>query len=200
MKTEAEKLGFKKGAIGECIVTTYNNLGKPNAAPIGVYFLNNATLIMKIYKNRTVENMLMNRECAVNVVDDAFVFLKCILDQRNFEYLKAKKVKAPILKDSKAVLECKVADYKSYLKKDKYGKSKVFIFKLKVLECYTVNNPLPKVLNRGENAVLEIAVKLSRRDYNIKEELEIAKRCLSYKDYKKLLKFLNLYGISFFRN
>ncbi len=190
MRTNAVDLGFKRGAISECIVTTYNSRKEPNAAPIGIYFLSNSKLLMKIYENKTVKNMLMNKECAVNVVDDAFIFLKCILNQRDFKYLKAKKINAPILKDAKAVLECRVFDHKSYLKRDEYGECKIYLFKLEVLECYLLSKPLPKVLNRGENAVLEIAVKFSRGNYDIKKELEIAKRCLSHKDYKKLIELI----------
>ncbi len=196
MDLSIAELGFKRGAVSECIVTTYNEEKNPNAAPIGIYFLNNTTLVMKIYENRTVKNMLMNEECAINIVDDAFIFLKCIAGYRDFEYLEAKNINAPVLKNARAVIECKVDSYKEYLKEDKYGKSRVFLFKIKVVNCYLLNNKnLPKVLNRGENAVLEIAVKLSRRDYNIERELKIAKRCLAYEDYKKLISLIKPFNI-----
>ncbi len=178
----------KKSRIYETIVTTIDKEKKPNAAPIGVYFLDDGKLVMKIYKeNKTYRNLIETKVCCVNIVYNPLLFIKyAILKEKSKEEILKKEIiyygNLPILKDAHAYLIAELIKYREYKNKA------IFILKIikrKILEEF------PYPVNRGLNAAIELAIDLSRgKKENIENYLAIMKKCLKIEEYKEIKKFL----------
>jgi len=178
----------KKSRVYETIVTTINKEKKPNAAPIGVYFLNNDKLVMKIYKeNKTYENLIETKTCCVNIVYNPCLFIKyAILDEKDKEKILGGEItyynNLPILKDAHAYLITELIKHREYNNKG------IFVLKITKRE---ILEEFPYPINRGLNAAVELAIDLSRgRKENIENHLAIMKKCLKIEEYKEIKKFL----------
>lgn len=187
-------LGFKKGCIAECIVTTYNEDGSPNAAPMGVRASSEKELIMKIHvESDTCSNLLRSKGCVINVVFDPYLFLKTALvgrakggrepEVRKNEIKKAKSVDAPFLRVAHAFIEAK-------LKKDRYKKSRFCTARCEVSKV-VVNKRYPVAVNRGLSAAVELAIALSReRKEDLQRYMKLMRKSLNSREYKKIKKLL----------
>jgi len=82
-------LGFEEGQIFEAIVTTMENDGSVNAAPMGVVRTGRETLEIRPFKSSsTYRNLSSRPEACVNVTDDPIIFLITAFkgeDLRGFE-------------------------------------------------------------------------------------------------------------------
>lgn len=192
------QMGFKKGRIVEAIVTTYSEDGTPNAAPMGVYGVDEKTLILKVHKNSdTCSNILRTKGCVINMVYDPLLFLRSALAARGEPEIqaedtdKAETVEAPFLKDSHAYIEAKLLGHRSYRKRDSYGESEVYVLKFSVQKS-AVLRACPVGLNRGIAAAIELAIKLSRNEKSgLKEQMRIIRRTLSAAEYKEIASFVD---------
>lgn len=198
-------LGFKKGNIVECIVTTYNKDGSANAAPMGVYALSEAEVMMKIHaESDTYSNLLRNKECVINLVFDPHLFLKTALTGRakggsepevGENEAKKASTNAPFLKVAHAFIEARLKEHKEYVKKDEYKKSRVCAARCEVLRV-VVNKRYPAAVNRGLFAAVELAIMLSReRKEDMQHCMKIMRKSLSYGEYKKIKELLAALGI-----
>ncbi len=191
------QMGFKKGRIVEAVVTTYNEDAAPNAAPVGIYGIDEKTLVLKVHKESdTCANILRTKGCVINIVYDPLMFLRSALtargepEIRQADVEKAEKVDAPFLRDSNAYIEARVLGYRNYLKRDRYGESEVYVFKCGVLKI-VILKAYPVGLNRGVAAAIELAIKLSRGDKKgLDEHIRIMRRTLSASEYREIASFL----------
>jgi hypothetical protein len=111
-------LGFSKGTIVETILTTYDEKGAPNAAPMGIIMNNEKALSARIYKSSlTYRNLLSKKSAVVNITSDVDTFLRTTFKDANPEgkipndwFERAKIVDAPRLRKSDAVVEVAVAE------------------------------------------------------------------------------------------
>ncbi|MFH1774012.1 MAG: DUF447 domain-containing protein [Methanobacteriota archaeon] len=193
-------LGFRKGGIAECIVTTYNEDGSPNAAPMGVYALSEKEVIMKIHvESDTCSNLLRNKCCVINLIFDPYLFLKTALIGRakgckepevGKNEIKKANVNAPFLKDAHAFIEAKLKEHRKYVKKDEYKKSKFCAARCEVSRV-VVNRRYPVAVNRGLFAAVELAIALSReRKEDLRRCTRIMRKSLSPEEYRKIKKLL----------
>ncbi len=104
--------------IAECIVSTYNLDGKPNAAPMGVIMEDEQHLIVNLFNSSTTcSNIKANRCAVVNLTSNIEVFYKTAFKEANpngklpqewFE--KAKAVNAPKLRFADATIDVSVTE------------------------------------------------------------------------------------------
>ena len=118
MAAKLTDLGFLKGVIAECIVSTYNVDGKPDAAPMGVIMEDEQHLIVNLYNSSTTcSNIKANRCAVVNLVSNIEVFYKTAFKEVNPDgelpqewFEKAKAVNAPKLRFADATIDVSVTD------------------------------------------------------------------------------------------
>ena len=114
-------LGFLKGMIFEAIVSTYNQDGSPNAAPMGTTMQNQQTISLNIFNSSETNRNLKTNKCAViNFTNNIEVFYRTAFKEANpngklpqewFE--KAGTVNAPKLQLSDVTLDVLVASMES---------------------------------------------------------------------------------------
>jgi hypothetical protein len=109
-------LGFSKGVIFETVLSTYNDKGEPNAAPMGVIMKNERCVLIRVYNSSlTYQNLLSKKSAVVNVTSDVELFFKSAFKDANpggktppIWFVKAETVDAPKLSMSEATIEISV--------------------------------------------------------------------------------------------
>jgi len=106
-------LGFSKGAIFETILSTYNQDGTPNAAPMGTTMQNPQTISLNIFNSsQTSRNLKANKCAVITLTSNIELFYKTAFKEANpngklpqewFE--KAETVNAPKLRLADAIIE-----------------------------------------------------------------------------------------------
>jgi len=115
-----EKLGFLKDTIVETIVSTYDERGRPNAAPMGVIAIEPGRILIRPHiSSFTYRNLTANRCAVVNVISDPVMFFYTGFKEANIGgsapldwFEKAKTVNAPRLKSADAIVEVSVSEIK----------------------------------------------------------------------------------------
>jgi uncharacterized protein len=198
-------IGFEKGSITECIVTTYNRDKSPNAAPMGVFTLRDGVVVLRVHTDTdTYSNLTREKRCALNVVFDPYLFLKTAITGRGDggkeREIDAEDVvgetgmnaNAPVLKEAFAVIQGELLGHKKYVRKDRYGTSEVAVVKLRVIDVIVLK-AFPKAVNRGLYAAVELAVELSRGKTGNKERyLKVMKRSLRAREYRRIQELLSI--------
>ena len=89
MKVDLSLIGMEKGRQYETIITTKNEDGSKNAAPIGVICAGENKIINRIFKSsHTLENIIREREFTVNITYDPELFTIPIIGELNQDYYK----------------------------------------------------------------------------------------------------------------
>lgn len=69
--------------IYECVVSTVNEQGQPNVAPLGVRYLPDGRVLLMPFKpSTTLNNILATRHAALNIVTDTRVFAGCVTGRK----------------------------------------------------------------------------------------------------------------------
>jgi len=174
---ELKEAGVCEG-ISEVIVTTRSGAGEPNAAPIGIITILNEDEtenkhFVKLYEgSKTLSNVMETNKLAVNVSDDAVLFVKAAFGNLNEAHLSLFSG-FPVLNEAKSWILFKSAFI------EKSGESGNFLFQLTPI-AVKINQNEVKAINRGLNAVIEAAILATR--YAITED----KR--EKEDMKKIMK------------
>ncbi|MFQ5815042.1 MAG: DUF447 domain-containing protein [Candidatus Hydrothermarchaeaceae archaeon] len=204
MRPKLSELGIVEGGIAECIVTTYNEDGSPNAAPMGITASGENEVTMQLHTdNDTYSNLIRNGGCAINIVHDPLVFLRATLmgggkggaepEVAREEVSRCGSVDAPYLKDASAHLEALLGEHYEFVKEDRHGRSSVSRVKCEILAA-NVKTRHPVALNRGLNAAIELAIHLSRGEKEgIEEYLGVMKKTLPRQQYDNIMSFLKIY-------
>jgi hypothetical protein len=116
--TKVADLGLSKGKIVETVVSTYNEDGKVNAAPMGVMLESQERLVIRIFTSSlTYKNFQSSGFGVINLTSNADVFYRTAIKEANpngevpqdwFE--KAETVDAPRLREAEASIEVAVAE------------------------------------------------------------------------------------------
>lgn len=190
MEIDLSKIGMFKGQQYETIITTKDNEGNLNAAPIGVICRGNDKVMCRIFKGiTTLENIISQKEFVVNISQDPLLFTWSLLDN-----LEKKDFSQDIsIKGIDCYFKCKVTDLKEAVKQSDpiRKKSEAIVIKADVSELI-INKPV-KVYNRSFGYVLESLVHMSRidiadekqrNDYlpRLKEAYRVVKKVGSKKD------------------
>ena len=109
-------LGFSRGVIFETVLSTYNDKGEPNAAPMGVIMKNERCVLTRVYNSSlTYQNLLSKKSAVVNVTSDVEVFFRSGAKDANpgektprTWFVKAETVDAPKLSMAEATIEISV--------------------------------------------------------------------------------------------
>lgn len=190
MEIDLSKIGMFKGQQYETIITTRDNEGNLNAAPIGVICRGNDKVMCRIFKGiTTLENIISQKEFVVNISQDPLLFTWSLLDN-----LEKKDFSQDIsIKGIDCYFKCKVTGLKAAVKQSDpiRKKSEAIVIKADVTELI-INKPV-KVYNRSFGYVLESLVHMSRidiadekqrNDYlaRLKEAYRVVKKVGSKKD------------------
>jgi hypothetical protein len=147
-----KEIGMKKNWIYEVIVSTFY-AGTPHAAPMGIWSEDFDTLNMAIYKDsKTLENIIKEKEFAANFVDDITIFYESLFNKGKIAFKQLKQINTPVIKDSSAIIECKVKHIK---KKENRFHISAEIVDLRIWDEI-------KLINRAEGLVIESLVLASR--------------------------------------
>lgn len=146
---DIEEFGIHEG-IYEVIFTTISREGMANAAPIGLH-MKGGKFFARLYKSRTLDNIVNNKATAANITDDPSIFVQSALSdiqQDKFELTDG----FPVLKDSPGwiIFDCKCRSGEN----------------ISVIELIPVRSRISqqkiKPVNRGFNAVIEATVHATR--------------------------------------
>ena len=162
MKIDLSLIGMERGRQYETIITTKNQDGSKNAAPIGVICAGNDIIINRIFKgSRTLDNIIREREFTVNITHDPELFTNSTLgnlsqDLFNDDFS---------IKNVKAHFKCEVISLTKAIKQsDPIKKNgKAIVIKSKVVDL-TIEEKT-HALNRGFGYVIESLVNFTRFDF-----------------------------------
>ena len=189
-----ERLGFRRGRVVECIATTADAHGMPNAAPVGAYLLSPRTAVLKLHtRTRTFANLAETRRVVLNITSDPLLFLKtALLDAEAELDFSTTGSGMPYLKDALAYAELRLLDSRRYTLRDSLGESEAALLRLEAEEVEVLAPP--QAFSRGACALVELAVELSRRRCSELESrlLRVARRCLSAAEVKEAERMLEL--------
>ena len=170
-------LGFSENVIVETIVSTYNQDGQPNAAPMGATMQDEQTVILRLFNSSlTFKNLQLNRCAVINVTSNIDLFYKTTFKETNPDgtlpqewFEKAQTVNAPRLHAADAIIEVSVLDVKPIDADRTQATCQVKMVK-------TTNAP-PKAYCRAFSATLEAIVHATRvkafvGNKNKREELD----------------------------
>ena len=181
MSFDPKYFGLKKDYLYEVIVTSYSitNGGtaiKPNASCMGIKLVeNNKIQITPFYTTSTYQNLKSNSVITLNFIDDVYLYaLAALKDPKSpiglvefpfeyyeFKYLEFLSMDVPYIKNSWAILTCKVFKEFQEIKIDDLGEIMVPRFSLDVIssELFQASH---KLFNRAENLALEVIISTTR--------------------------------------
>jgi hypothetical protein len=186
-----KEIGMKKNWIYEVIVSTLY-AGIPHAAPMGIWSEDFDTLNMAIYKDsKTLENVIKEKEFTANFVDDITIFYESLFNKGKIAFKQLKQINAPVIKNSSAIIECKV---KHIEKKENRFHINAEIVDIRIWDEI-------KLINRAEGLVIEsliLATRLShfpgrRNEDALKENFRIIGKVAPDSTYEHIMeKVMNL--------
>jgi hypothetical protein len=159
------ELGFLKGIVAECIISTYNIDGKPNAAPMGVALQDEQHLSVDLFNSsQTYRNIKAHRCAIVNLTGNVEVFYRSTFKETNPHgelpsewFGKAHFVNAPKLNLAEASIEVSVEHLELLLTK---GTMKTHAL-LKV-ESIQTTQKYPQVFSRAMSLTVEAIIHATR--------------------------------------
>lgn len=170
MNFDLTSIGMEKGKQYETIITTQDNKGVKNAAPIGVLCSGKDIVLCRIFKGgKTLDNILSKGEFIVNITRNPELFRISLMNSLPEEYFDENGFIANI----DAYFRCEVINtYEAVKKSDPVKKSgEAIVIKSKVTEIH-INKEIT-AFNRSFGYVIESLVNLTRFDMvnsNIKEK------------------------------
>ncbi|WP_405295060.1 DUF447 domain-containing protein [Methanobrevibacter sp.] len=158
---DLSKIGMEKGRQYETIITTANDDGSKNAAPIGVIIAGENKIINRIFKgSHTLDNIIREREFIVNITHNPEVFTTSILADLPQNYF----TESMVLKCADAYFKCRVISLTEAVKQSDPVKKKgeAIVIKSEVIDL-VINKPT-KAMNRGFGYVIETLANFTRFD------------------------------------
>lgn len=161
--SDITSIGLMKGQLYETIVSTRNEDGTPNAAPMGLIVKNAHEVVFYFYPgSRTAENVKRDGLFAVNISEDPLTFVECTIGnppgssfQQDGDLF--------YLKSSDAYFTARVIKEKVGPRKDRLGSTELTIIQarveavVKLVECV---HPI----NRAIYGIIEALVNLTRME------------------------------------
>ena len=167
-------IGMEKGSQYETIITTRNDDGSKNAAPIGVICAGSDKIINRIFKgSHTLDNIIREREFTVNITHDPELFTTATLENLPQDYFNDDSS----IRDVKAYFKCEVISLTEAVKQSDPIKKKdeAIVIKSRVVDL-TIHEQTT-ALNRGFGYVIESLANFTRFDLaDSKEKKEYIER------------------------
>ncbi|MCP4288957.1 MAG: DUF447 family protein [Gammaproteobacteria bacterium] len=148
--------------IREVIITTRNDTGNGQIAPMGITWHGEQVVIAPFRPSRTLSNILSGGCAVINYCDDVRVFAGCLTQRYDWPLTEAEQVTAPRLSDALAHTEVK-------LQRVEDDPVRPRLFCRPVFEAS--HRPF-RGFNRAQAAVLELAILVSRLDRLSPEKIE----------------------------
>ena len=138
--------------ITETIVTTLNEEGEANFAPMGVTIGEGEILIRPYKESATYRNLLATRDAVVNLTDNALLFAQGAVSSPQFPAFPADLVHGLVLKDACSYYECSVREADTAHERANFY---CRVLKKAVLRDFVG-------FNRAKNAIIEAAILATR--------------------------------------
>ena len=186
MKVDLSSIAMERGKQYETIITTRNQDGIQNAAPIGVICSGEDLILCRIFKGaKTLDNILSQREFVVNITHDPELFTLSVMGNLPEEYFNSD----DSLKDAEAYFKCKVISTKEAVKQSDPVKKKDEAVVIKSKVCELVINRPTKAFNRSLGYVIESLANLTRIDLADENQKETY-----FKNFKEAYRVVNKVG------
>ncbi|MBP2045674.1 DUF447 domain-containing protein [Methanobacterium aggregans] len=158
-----ESVGMERGLLYETVVTTRNEDGTPNAAPMGVICKNENEVVLYLHQgSQTVMNVKREEKFLVNITKDPMVFVESTLgnpSQESFEHFD----NGYYIKGTDAFLVVEVLRMRDVEREDQFGVSTTTVINAKVQEIVKKKDHV-EPLNRAIYGVIEALVYLTRME------------------------------------
>jgi len=138
--------------ITETIVTTLNEVGEANFAPMGVTIGDGEILIRPYKESATYRNLLATGVAVVNLTDKALLFAESAIANPQFPAFPADRVRGVVLKDACSYYECSVREPDTAHERASFHCQ---VLKKGVLREFVG-------FNRAKNAIIEAAILATR--------------------------------------
>jgi len=151
-----DSLGFHKGLLVETIVSTIDENGKPNAAPMGVWRGEDNILVLKIYRDtRTYRNIKVRRKFVINLTFNVELFYKTLFKVEGLEELfdYSRKMVVPPLKGVDCYIEAEM------IKEEKVGERSTLYAQITNI---TIIRKRPNVFSRCLFLTIESLIHFTR--------------------------------------
>lgn len=186
MEIDLSLIGMEKGRQYETIITSQNEEGIKNAAPIGVLCSGPDTILNRIFKgSHTLDNIISQKEFVVNITHSPELFTSSLIDNLSDEEFNDNLS----LKNCDAYFKCEVISLTEAVKRSDPIKSsgEAIVIKSRVVEM--VINRQTKAFNRGFSYVIESLTNYSRFDLIEGEQKEFY-----IKRFKEAYRIVNKVG------
>ncbi len=140
--------------IHEVIVATLSEDGKPHLAPMGISEVNGYFHIKPFKPSVTYDNLLRQGKCSINFVDDVRIFAGALTGHRDWPTSPCQKIEGEFVTDALAHIELDV------VRLDDNEPRACFYG---IVMCDVTHKPF-RGFNRAQNAVIELAILVSRLD------------------------------------
>lgn len=161
MEIDLSLIGMEKGRQYETIITTQDDEGNMNAAPIGVLCSGPNTILNRIFKgSHTLDNIISQREFIVNITHSPDLFTQSLIGNLSDEEFN----EDLSLKTCDAYFKCEVISLTEAVKRSDPIKSgdEAIVIKSKVADL--VINKETAAFNRGFGYVIESLTNFLRFD------------------------------------
>lgn len=161
MKIDLSLIGMEKGRQYETIITTKNQDGSKNAAPIGVICAGNDKIINRIFKgSHTLDNIIRERQFTVNITHDPDFFTTATLGNLPQDHFNDDLS----IREVKAHFKCEVISLTEAVKQSDPIKKKdeAIVIKSEVVDL-KIEEQI-RALNRGFGYVIETLINFTRFD------------------------------------
>jgi hypothetical protein len=152
--------------IHEVVVTTVDVAGKPHSAPMGISEVNGHFLIKPFKPSSTYDNLKQHRQCTINYVDDVRIIAGALTGRRDWPVTAAQQIDGFYLANALAHTELEITEINDADPRACFSGQVV---------CEANHSPF-RGFNRAQNAVLELAILVSRIDWlpqeKVRQELE----------------------------
>lgn len=166
----------------EIILSTYNDDGSPNAAPMGIRFTTRNLIHARLFRgSRTLRNILARRSAVANLTSDACLLYRTAFKRRgdlpSRYFLRSRLVNAPVLKSAEGYIEMELTH-------DAKNRDSVLAeFRVRRV-CWRHVTPAP--YSRGAHALIEATIHATR----IQEFLPDRKKRI---EVERLIQLVNHY-------
>lgn len=179
------KLGFEKNSIVEAIVSTFDEMKNPHAAPMGVRTEDMSSIILMVYKtSQTYKNLMKKKIGVVNITSNPSIFHQTLFKDLNQDgklpekwFSKASKVEAPYMLNAEASIEIRIINVDEMDEKVK--------MLCKIENILFNDRKVIQVYSRANSAVIESLIHASR--------IEIYLAAGKNVEVKKLIELINHY-------
>lgn len=157
-------INMKKGMLYETIVTTCNQDGTPNAAPMGVICKDQDRIVLRLYEgSRTVRNIQREKAFYVNLTRNPILFVQATVENPPFKEFKDEN-QGFSLKKADASFLAEVIQERQVEREDSFKKSILIIVQAQAREIMFKNYRDIEPVNRALCGIIEALVNLSRME------------------------------------